>query len=105
MRKNVPKQLPPGVSADELTANAEAAASGFQSLIFVQLILQIFLKGAIDDMWNLYLMMQLIVFFSLYDTPISANIEVYNDEFRKLVQFEILQPDNLLGIFWHGVTV
>jgi hypothetical protein len=64
-----------------------------------------FLKGSIDDMWNLYLMMQLIVNFSMYDTPIAANIEVYNNEFRKLVQFEILQPDNLLGIFWPGVTV
>ena len=56
-------------------------------------------------MWNLYLMLQLVVFFSLYDTPIGANVEVYNDEFRKLVQFEILQPDNLLGIIWPGTTV
>lgn len=56
-------------------------------------------------MWNLYLMLQLIVFFSLYDTPISANVEIYNEEFRKLVQFDILQPDNLIGIFYPGVTV
>ena len=70
-----------------------------QSLIFIQLGLQLFLKGSIDDMWNLYLILQLVVFFSLYETPITANIEVYNEEIRKLVQFEILQPDNVLGIF------
>jgi hypothetical protein len=29
----------------------------------------------------------------MYDTPISTNVEMYNVEFRKLVQFEILQPD------------
>ena len=50
-------------------------------------------------------MMQLIVFFSLYDTPISGNVEIYNEEFRKLVQFDILQPDNLLGIISPGTTV
>ena len=63
------------------------------------------MKGAIDDMWNLYLMMQLIVFFSLYDTPISSNVEMYNEEFRKLVMFDILQPDNLLGLVKPGLTV
>ena len=56
-------------------------------------------------MWNLYLMLQLIVFFSLYDTPISGNVEIYVEEFRKLVQFDILQPDNLLGIISPGTTV
>jgi hypothetical protein len=105
MKKSVPKQLPKSVDAEELSANAEAAASSFQSLIFIQLGLQVFLKGSIDDMWNLYLMMQLIVFFTMYDIPIPANIEVYNDEFRKLIQFDILQPDNLLGIIWPGTTV
>lgn len=40
--------------------------------------------------------MQLIVFFTLYDTPVPANIEVYNNEFRKFVSLEIIKPINIL---------
>ena len=90
IKKSVPKQLPKGVDGEALVANAESAANGFKGLIVVQLVMQIFMKGAIDDMWNLYLMLQIIVFFSLYDTPISTNVEIYNEEFRKLVMFDIL---------------
>jgi len=42
---------------------------------------------------------------SIYETPLPANIEIFVGEFRKLIKFEILKPDNLIGIFWPGVTL
>jgi hypothetical protein len=63
------------------------------------------MKGSLDDIWSLYLMLQLIAYISVYETNIPANVEIYFTEFRKMVNFEILQPDNLIGIFWPGVTL
>lgn len=74
-------------------------------LIIVQLLLQITLKGSIDDLWNFFLILQMIAFLSLYEATIPANIEIYFDEFRKLVKFEILKPDNMLGLISPGLTV
>ena len=42
---------------------------------------------------------------SIYDTPIPANVEIYVSEFRKMIKFEILKPDNLLGIVQPGLTL
>jgi len=41
----------------------------------------------------------------MYTTPIPASVEIYVGEFRKAVKFEILQPDNLLGLISPGLTV
>ena len=42
---------------------------------------------------------------SIYETPIPANVEIYVAEFRKLVKFEILKPDNILGLVKPGLTL
>ena len=42
---------------------------------------------------------------SLYDTPIAPNVEIYMEEIRKLVFFEILKPDKLIGLIWPGETL
>jgi hypothetical protein len=41
----------------------------------------------------------------MYETNIPANVEIYFNEFRKMINFEILQPDNLIGAIWPGVTL
>jgi hypothetical protein len=41
----------------------------------------------------------------VYETNIPANVEIYFDEFRKMVNFETLKPDNIIGILWPGVTI
>jgi len=58
--------------------------------------MQIMLKGSLDDLWNFFLILQLIAYMSIYETPIPANVEIYVGEFRKMIKFEILKPDNLL---------
>ena len=67
--------------------------------------MQIALKGSINDLWGFFLMIQLVAHMSIYETPIPANIEIYVGEFRKLVKFEILKPDFILGLFKPGLTI
>ena len=62
------------------------------------MVLQLTLKGSIDDIWGLFLIMQLIAYMSIYDINIPSNVEIYVEEFRKLVAFEILKPKNLMKI-------
>lgn len=49
--------------------------------------------------------MQLIAYMSIYDTSIPANVEIYVTEFRKMVKFEILKPDNMLQFIEPGLTL
>ena len=72
------------------------------ALLVVQLIGALFLKGAVDDMWGLFLTLQMISFLSIYDTPTPANVEIYITAFQDTVKFEVLKPDKLIGIFDPG---
>ena len=103
--QSVPRQLPRGVVEKELVDDAQSASKGMTSIVIVQLIMQISMKGSLDDIWGLYLTLQLIAYISMYETNIPANVEIYFNEFRKLVNFEILKPDNLIGLIWPGVTL
>ena len=97
--------MPKGVVEEEVVADAQATSDGVTVLVIIQLVLQFALKGSIDDLWSFFLIMQLIAYMSIYETPIPANIEIYVSEFRKLVKFEILKPDNLLGLVSPGLTL
>jgi hypothetical protein len=66
--------------------------------MIIQMVLQLFLKGSVDDIWGLFLIMQLIAYMSIYDINIPGNVEIYVEEFRKLVAFEILKPDSLIKV-------
>ena len=66
--------------------------------MIIQVVLQLFLKGSIDDIWGLFLIMQLIAYMSVYDINIPGNVEIYVEEFRKLVAFEVLKPDQIMKI-------
>ena len=61
--------------------------------------MQIILKGSIDDIWALFLMLQLLAYMSVYEIPIPAVVEIYVIEFRKMIKFDILKPDKLIGLY------
>ena len=47
----------------------------------------------------------MVAYMSVYDTSIPANVEIYVGEFRKMVKFEVLKPDYLIGMVYPGVTI
>ena len=52
--KKVPKQLPEGVSEEQVKAQAESASGAVYALIIVQLLAQLLMKGKMDALWSLY---------------------------------------------------
>ena len=72
------------------------------ALLIIQLIGALFLKGALDDIWGLFLTLQMISFLSIYNTPTPANVEIYITAFQDTVKFEVLKPDRLIGLFDPG---
>ena len=88
-----------------MQSDAETASGSMTTLIIIQLVLQVALKGSIDDLWSFFLIIQLVAYMSIYETPIPANVEIYVNEFRKMVKFEILKPDNLLALIDPDLTV
>jgi hypothetical protein len=97
--------MPKSVDAVAVEGSAKGASSSLLWVIILQISVQVLLKGSIDDIWGLFMTMQLLAYISIYDTSTPANVEIYIDEFRKIPKFEILKPDNLLGVFWPGLTL
>lgn len=50
IKQTLPRQLPPGVNEEDLIKNAELAAQALEGLVFVQIAMQIFLKGGMEDL-------------------------------------------------------
>jgi hypothetical protein len=88
--------LPKGLSEKVLVREAKTVSDSLESLMIIQLVLQVTLKGSINDIWSLFLILQLIAYLSLYDTSVPSNVEIYVTEFRNMVTFQILKPDKLL---------
>ena len=90
---------------EEVVSDAKTASGGMTSMMIAQLIMQFTLKGSIDEIWSFFLIVQLIAYMSIYETPIPANVEIYVSEFRKMIKFQVLSPDNILGLIKPGLTV
>lgn len=91
----LPKLLPHGLDQDKLLGEAKAAANTMTAMFFVQLGLQVCLKGILDDLWVLYFTLQIICYLQLYDVPLPPNADIYIKEFTKLIEFDILHPDTV----------
>lgn len=50
IKQTLPRQLPPGVDENDLIKNAELAAQALEGLVYVQIAMQIFLKGGLEDL-------------------------------------------------------
>ena len=53
----------------------------------------------------MFLILQMLAFLSIYEISMPANADIFVGEFRSMVKFEILKPDNLLNLVQPGLTV
>lgn len=93
-----PSQLPKGVSYQKLATSAKRAQDAMTVIVIVQIIMQGFLKGVIEDLWGLYFTLQLCSYLTLLNVSIPANAEIYVQNFRELVDFDVFKPDNILPL-------
>ena len=54
------------------------------------------LKGALDEIWGLFLTLQIISFIGIYEAGLPSIVEIYLQELRSLVNFEFLKVSSIL---------
>ena len=54
------------------------------------------MKGSLDNLWQLFFMMQLIQSLTMFQVHMPSNAQLYVEEIRKFVDFEMLKPDFLI---------
>lgn len=79
----------------KLIKQAKQAANTFTALFFIQLFLQICLKGTLNDLWFLFFTLQIICYLRIYDIAMPPNTDIYITEITKMIEFEILHPDTV----------
>jgi hypothetical protein len=67
-----------------------------KAIFFIQIILQMCLKGALNDFWVMYFTLQVICYLKVYDIAIPSNADIYIVEFTKLIEFDVLNPDSVM---------
>ena len=50
-------------------------------------------------MMSTYYCIQLCTFFTIFQTPLPSNTEIYLDQFRDLIELSMLEPDVVIGAF------
>lgn len=91
--------MPKGVDPEKEEEKAEMSASALKAMMIVQIVLSVFLKGALDDLWGLYFTLQIMCYMSIYDVNFPASANMYVEEFTKIIEFDILEPEGMIGIF------
>ena len=96
--KDVPTQLPNEISEQNVVASAEAAKDGMTSMFILQLIMQVCLKGSLNDLWLMFFTLQIMCYLVIYDIPIPANAGIFLVEFTRLIEFDILNPETFIRL-------
>jgi len=98
--QSIPKQVPRGVDIEQVTETAESASSSMKILVVIRLLLQGFLKGSIEDLWTLFFTMQMMCYMVYYSISFPPNSELYIDEFRGIIEFDIFNPEKFIQSFF-----
>ena len=48
----------------------------------------------------MYLALQCGTYLSTYDIPLPVHVEIYNNEIIKMVEFHLLDPEELIKSIW-----
>ena len=62
------------------------------------------MKGKMDDLWAMYFSMQLLCYLELYEIPMPGSAMIYNNEFIKIIEFKLLNPEGIIGLFVSDFT-
>jgi hypothetical protein len=74
--------------------------------VFIRLGLQTVLKGSLEDMWTLFYTMQIMCYMIYYSIRFPSNSEIYLNEFRGIIEFDILNPEKFVQtFFWDDFSI
>ena len=92
----VPRQLPKGVSEEQLVKQASVASYSAIGITLLEIIIQISLKGSLDRLWVMFFTLQIICYLSIYDVAIPANAEIYVQKVIEILEFQLINPTGLI---------
>ena len=69
-------------------------------LVVVQLAAQLLLKGSMKELWGMFFTLQIICYLSQYSITIPSNSDMFRDEFTKVIEFSLLEPEPLIKLFY-----
>ena len=88
----IPHQFPNTMSATFVEEQAKIMIDTFKTLAIILFIIQLCLRGSLEQLVSLYFALQLIVYLSIYTITQSIFAQVYMDELRKVLEFYIVEP-------------
>jgi len=94
-----PTQVPKDVSEDKLNADAKQTNNAMVALIILQVVAQIALEGAMDDLWSMFFTLQIVCYLKFYGVIVPTNVNIYRDQFVKLIEFNMLNPQKMVQIW------
>jgi len=62
-------------------AQARVAALMTYGFLILQLIMQIFVKSQMNNLWVMFFSLQIVCYFNIYDVPTPANVVIYVKQF------------------------
>jgi hypothetical protein len=94
-----PTQVPKDVSEDQLNSDAKQTNNGMVALIILQIVAQLALRGGMDDLWSMFFTLQIVCYLKFYGVVVPTNVHVYRDQFVKLVEFNMLNPQKVVKMW------
>ena len=65
-------------------------------MLIIQIAGQFLFKSSMKELFGLFLALQLVCYFSMYDITLTSNAQIYTDEVKKLVEFDLFNPEKLI---------
>lgn len=65
----------------------------------IQIFMQILLKGSVKTLIDLFMAIQTLVYVTIFNLEMSATTEMILDEFKKLIEFQMLNPQGFVRYF------
>lgn len=75
------------------------SATAVKAMMVIQIIISVFLKGALDDLFGLYFTLQIMCYMKVYDTFFPQSAETFLKEFTKIIEFDVISPEGFIQMF------
>jgi hypothetical protein len=96
----MPKQTPKGVDPDNIIALAKTTSIIILAVLIIQLIYDTCTKSSYDSLFTLFFSMQIACYLKIYSTPFPVSAEIFMDEFTKVIEFYLIDPEVLIQQFY-----
>jgi hypothetical protein len=94
--QEMPKQTPKGVNPDNIIALAKTTSIIILAILIIQLIYDTVTGSAYDSLFTLFFAMQIACYLKIYATPFPVSAEIFMDEFQKVIEFYLIDPEVLI---------